>query len=124
MRIKGIGIDLVEFEEIEEHLNDAFVERILSERELDAYHALRSEKRRLEYLAGRFAVKEAYTKAYGHFEAPLNFKDVSVLPDEHGQPSIQSSYRPEDMCLVSLSHSPHYVVAVCQVMQPECDGLE
>ncbi|MFW6299196.1 MAG: holo-ACP synthase [Bacillota bacterium] len=124
MRIKGVGIDLVEFEEIRKHLNTAFIERILSDDELKVYHAFHSDKRKLEYLAGRFAVKEAYTKAYGRFETPLSFKDVSVLSDANGQPSIQSTYRPEDICLVSLSHSPHYVVAVCQVIQTECDGLE
>lgn len=121
MRTEGIGIDLVEFEEMRDHHSDKFVDRVLCEEERGVYDSMGTDKRKLEYLAGRFAAKEAYTKAYGSFDTPLNFKDVSVLADETGRPVIQSSYRPEDICHVSISHSRHYVVAICQVIQTERD---
>ncbi len=121
MRIKGIGIDIVEFSQMQAHHSENFVRRILSAAEQSVYDIMTTEKRKLEYLAGRFAAKEAYTKAYGHFERPLNFNEVSVLPDDDGKPVIHSPYRPEDICHLSISHSPHYVVAVCQVIQTERD---
>jgi len=109
---KAIGIDIVELEEIKERLSDKFVHRILSERELQRYHDIKNTERRLQYLAGRFAVKEAYTKVYKRFETPLNFTDVDVLNDEHGAPYIESKYRSEDKILVSISHSRNYVIAI------------
>jgi holo-[acyl-carrier protein] synthase len=74
-----------------------------------------SNKRKLEFLAGRFAVKEAYTKAYGTFETPLNFNEVSVLNDASGKPYLKSPYRSTDSVMISLSHSKHFVVAMCHL---------
>lgn len=109
---KAIGIDIVELEEIKEKLSDKFVHRILSEPELVRYHAIKNTERRLQYLAGRFAVKEAYTKVYRRFDTPLMFTDVTVGNDDTGAPYIVSSYYPDDVLHVSISHSRNYVVAV------------
>ena len=110
---KAIGIDIVEFKQILPKLNDKFINRILSKNELIRYNSITNEQRRLEYISGRFAVKEAYTKIYRRFDKPLNFTDVEVLNDEFGAPYIISSYKPEDKILVSISHSANYVVAIC-----------
>ncbi len=113
MKPSEIGIDLVEFARIDSMDQAALVDRVLSSEEKTLYEDLTHPKRRLEFLAGRFAVKEAYTKVYRTFDEPLNMKDVSVLKDEVGAPYIKSPYRPQDVIKVSLSHSEHYVVAVC-----------
>lgn len=110
---KHIGIDIVEFEEIKERLSDRFVDRILSDQELVKYHQIKNTERKISFLAGRFAAKEAYTKVYKRFEEPLNFKDVVILNDEFGAPYIISKYRPEDYVSVSISHSRNYAVAIC-----------
>jgi holo-[acyl-carrier protein] synthase len=110
---KQIGIDIVEFVEIEERLNDRFINRILSDQELEKYHSINHEDRKLAYLAGRFAAKEAYTKVYKKFNEPLNFKDVTVLNDSNGAPYIVSKYCPEDEVSISISHSRNYAVAIC-----------
>ncbi len=112
---KGVGIDIVELEEIKAHWNDKFVSRILSGEERKIYDTMGSNKRKLEFLAGRFAVKEAYTKAYGTFETPLNFNEVSVLNDASGKPYLKSPYRSTDSVMISLSHSKHFVVAMCHL---------
>ncbi len=109
---KSIGIDIVEIDEIKEKISDKFVQRILSERELEKYKSIKNTDRRIQYLAARFAVKEAYTKVYKHFETPLNFTDVEIFNDEFGAPYIKSKYRSEDKLLVSISHSRNYVVAI------------
>ncbi|MFP4286160.1 MAG: holo-ACP synthase [Candidatus Izemoplasmataceae bacterium] len=110
--MNSVGIDIVEIEAIKKRYNLAFVKRILSEDELVLFNAISSESRKLEFLAGRFAAKEAYTKVYKHFDKPLNFKDVSILKDEFGAPFIQSLYHKEDCLMISISHSEHYAIAI------------
>lgn len=110
---KEIGVDIVEFAQIKEKINDRFIKRILSNRELNRYNSISNNQRKLEYLAGRFAAKEAYTKVYKNFKTPLNFIDVEVLTDEFGAPYIESKYMPNDNVKVSISHSNNYVIAVC-----------
>jgi len=110
---REVGIDIVEFAEMKEKISDNFKHRVLSIEELKRYDSITNEKRKLEYLAGRFAAKEAYTKVYKSFDEPLNFVDVEVLSDEFGAPYIVSKYRPNDIIKVSISHSKNYVVAIC-----------
>ncbi|MCF7925087.1 MAG: holo-ACP synthase [Candidatus Izimaplasma sp.] len=111
--MNNVGIDLVEFEEIKERISDKFIERILSNDELEIYNKITQTQRKLAFLAGRFAAKEAYTKAYKTFDDELNFKDVSILNDRFGAPYIKSKYHPEDTLTLSISHSRHYAVAIC-----------
>ena len=110
---KEVGIDIVEFEEIKERMTDRFIERVLSKEELEVYNTINHPNRKLTYLAGRFAGKEAYTKVYKKFETPLNFQDVSILNDELGAPYIVSKYHPEDLVKISISHSRNYAIAIC-----------
>ena len=110
---KAIGIDIVEFNQIRPKLSDKFIKRILSENELKRYNSITNEQRKLEYISGRFAVKEAYTKVYKKFNEQLNFIDVEVLNDDLGAPYIKSKYHPDDKILVSISHSANYVIAIC-----------
>lgn len=110
--MNSVGIDIVEIESIKKRFNQAFINRILSEKELSLFNTITHDNRKLEFLAGRFAAKEAYTKAYKQFETPLNFKDVSILYDKFGAPFIESSYHPEDQLILSISHSDHYAIAI------------
>ncbi len=110
---KSIGIDIVEFNQIGKKISDRFIKRILSENELFRYNEITNKQRKLEYISGRFAAKEAYTKVYKKFDGPLNFTDVEILNDSLGAPYIKSKYRPNDEILISISHSENYVVAIC-----------
>jgi len=112
---KSIGIDIVEFSQIKEKINNRFIDRILSKEEKKKYESITNEQRKLEYISGRFAAKEAYTKVYKKFDTHLNFVDVEVLNDELGAPYIKSKYKPKDEILVSISHSRNYVVAICSL---------
>ncbi len=110
-----IGVDLVELDEIETRSTEKFVSRLLSVEEKRIYDKINDRKRRIGFLAGRFAAKEAYTKAYGSFDEPLNFRDVAILNDDAGSPYVVSKYRPEDTVLISISHSRRHAVAFCMV---------
>lgn len=63
--IVGLGTDIVELERIEDsmvRLGDVFAKRILTDAEFDQF---RASKRQVEFLAKRFATKEAAAKALG-----------------------------------------------------------
>ncbi len=110
--IKGIGVDLVAITRFESRLYEAFLNRVLSPEERRVYESFNTKRRQMVYLAGRFAVKEAYTKAVKRFETPLNFNEVSVLNDAQGAPYLITPYEPQDTIHVSLSHDETHVVAM------------
>lgn len=94
--IIGIGHDLVEVARIKRILRgrvkDAFLRRILAEEEIA--RAPSEGGRLAEYVAGRFAVKEAVAKALGcGIGAAVRFTDIIVLPDPRGRPVCTLSAR-------------------------------
>lgn len=109
--IAGIGIDIVEMKRIEE-INERqkrFAERILTINEKRTFEGL-SGKRKIEFLAGRFAAKEAFSKAHGSgIGKELSFLDIEISTDERGKPYIS---RPiNEGVHLSISHSVDYAVA-------------
>jgi holo-[acyl-carrier protein] synthase len=109
--IKGIGIDIVEISRIEEMIKKQgkFPERILTSNELDCFQSF-SGKRKAEYLAGRFAAKEAFSKAYGTgIGSALSFQDMEIMADERGKPYFS---RPDMKGIhLSITHSREYAAA-------------
>ena len=90
--IYGIGTDLVTIKRIEEALfrfGDRFLHRILSEAEVAEYAQSQQAAR---FVAKRFAVKEAFSKAYGTgIGESVGWHDVSVTHDAMGKPLLQTS---------------------------------
>ena len=64
--IKNIGVDQIEVDRIAKVVDrgDGFARKVLTDREFAQYQDL-THKRKIEYLGGRFAVKEAFSKAWG-----------------------------------------------------------
>lgn len=88
--IAGIGLDVVELERIARVLSgpagERFLGRVLTERERAAARDM-PDKRRVQYVAGRFALKEAVAKALGcGLGGLVGFRDIEALPDELGKP--------------------------------------
>ncbi|MRH43629.1 holo-ACP synthase [Aquibacillus halophilus] len=111
--IKGIGVDIVELERIEKilHQNERFIERVLTEEEKVIFDKLQSDKRKIEFLAGRFAAKEAYSKAIGTGLGKLSFQDIEIITDELGAPKISVKEAYGSSIFVSISHSQAYAIA-------------
>ncbi|MUK89720.1 holo-ACP synthase [Ornithinibacillus sp. L9] len=111
--IKGIGIDIIELIRIKESIqkNNRFADRILTNREKEYFMTLNSESRKVEFLAGRFAGKEAFAKATGTGIGRLSFADIEILPNEQGAPTITVSGYDAEQIFISISHSKEYVVA-------------
>lgn len=88
--ITGIGLDIVELGRIGklDARSGKFRARILTEAELEIYESLKG-RRRIEFLAGRFAGKEAFAKARGTgIGVACNFVDIEIVPDMKGKPVL------------------------------------
>lgn len=86
--ILGLGIDLVELERVarpHERFGISFAQKILHPDELAA---LPDGKRAVEYLAARFAAKEAAVKALGTGFRGVWFQDFCVRKNELGKPAL------------------------------------
>ncbi|OEF95874.1 hypothetical protein BHF68_10795 [Desulfuribacillus alkaliarsenatis] len=120
--ILGIGLDIVELERIKKALDknhDAFSKRILTTSELVEWQEISNEGRKVEFLAGRFAVKEAAAKAFGTGIGEVSFQDVCVFKDAKGKPGIHLTGNAKKMAAemaveqtwVSITHSSTYAIA-------------
>lgn len=88
--IQGIGLDIVELDRIArlDGKSAKFRMRILSDAELKRYEQL-PQHRRIEFLAGRFAGKEAFAKARGTgIGNGCRFEQIEILPDAVGKPTL------------------------------------
>ncbi|OZI59769.1 holo-ACP synthase [Bordetella genomosp. 11] len=92
--IAGIGLDLIRIDRIERALlrhGDRFAEKVLGEQELAKFHARRArdERRGVRFLATRFAVKEAFSKAIGlGMRMPMTWRRVQTLNAPGGRPVL------------------------------------
>lgn len=111
--IIGIGIDIVELDRIKRLMErqDSFAKRILTALEEREWQAL-SKQRQVEYLAGRFAAKEAIGKALGTgIGQTFGWQDVSILQSPSGAPLVQWGEEKKFITHVSISHSREYACA-------------
>ncbi|WP_042352502.1 holo-ACP synthase [Bacillus massiliigorillae] len=109
--IKGIGLDIIEIDRVRQLVEKQpkFVKRILTDDEQKRYESLKSG-RRIEYLAGRFAVKEAFSKAVGTgIGEGLSFLDIETSYDDKGKPCITKPI--SEGVHVSITHSQAFAAA-------------
>ncbi|OEG00247.1 hypothetical protein BHF71_05520 [Vulcanibacillus modesticaldus] len=89
--IYGIGIDVVRIKRIEEILirnEEHFLKKILTEKERQLYP--KERMKRAEFVAGRFAGKEAVAKALGTgIGSKLKWKDIEIGRLASGQPIVK-----------------------------------
>lgn len=79
------GVDIIEIERIERAImrwDSRFLQRVYTEAEIEY---CRDKARRF---AGRFAAKEATSKALGVGIRVLRWRDIEILPDRRGKPTI------------------------------------
>ena len=116
--IYGIGTDIVKIERIKnaaEKWGDSFVEKILTASEISYCNG---KKDPYPSISVRFAAKEALIKAIGG-EVPVRMKDIEVLNDAKGRPSLKVSNKLKAFfeekkivgCHLSLSHEKEFGVA-------------
>ncbi|QZA32842.1 holo-ACP synthase [Hydrogenibacillus sp. N12] len=123
--IVGVGIDLVDQARLARLLErrPRFIERVLTPAERAALPA--EGRRRLEFVSGRFAAKEALAKALGTgIGGRFSFQDISLLPGPGGRPAVRvegdrlkaALGAPGDVRIhVAISHERSHTVAVAIV---------
>lgn len=110
--INNIGIDIISNKKIKRLMSkESFVNKILSDKELSYYHTINNNKRKIEYLAGRFTSKEAIIKSITNKYPSWNYKDMSILNDQDGRPYFESDIITEEI-LISISHCDEYTVSM------------
>ncbi|HDZ17112.1 MAG TPA: SDR family NAD(P)-dependent oxidoreductase [archaeon] len=90
--------------------NPNFLEKYLTENEIEASKRFKNEKRKLEYFSGILASKECYLK-----QSPTvgSYHDIEVQKDEKGKPFFYSNKETQKIPkYLSISHSNEFSVAM------------
>lgn len=115
-----LGCDIIEIERIEqsiEKFGENFLKNILSDNEIALYER---RGKKAEFVAGRFAAKEAVSKALGTgIGRGYGFTDIEILPDELGKPFVYLKNEKKENMEVSISHSRMNAIAVCVIKEAE-----
>ena len=109
--ILGVGVDIVQVS----RLKPEHAKRILSEEETVVFNEIKLSQKQLEYLAGRFAVKEAIIKAIGHTNYVIGMRDITILNDDMGMPYVKAPSYKDIKFQISLSHEKEYSVGMCVI---------
>ena len=105
--ITGVGVDIVDLRRIAKK-KESLAKKILTKSEYSLYLDCLTETRKIEFLGGRFAGKEAFFKAVSN---PVPFTAIEILNDPSGKP-----YLNYDGVHISISHERKYAIAyvICE----------
>lgn len=130
--IIGIGSDILDIRRVEKAVENhpqRFAEKLLSETEIAQWQKL-PEHKSINYLAKRWAAKEALGKACGTgIRTPVLFPNITLGRDSLGKPQITAHHELHDwFCEKNITHvhvtlsdeSPYCVAFVVL----ETDGLK
>lgn len=111
------GVDIVEinrFHQLDPKIKERFLTRVFSRAErAESSDAVQS-------LAGKFAAKEAASKALGCGIGTLRWQDLEILKDDQGKPNLHLHLKAAEVAAqagwfswsVSISHTSTHAVAM------------
>ena len=114
----AVGIDITEVARIRrllERYGDRFIAHVLGD---DERKLLAQRTDRAQFVAGRFAAKEAAVKALGQYlNSRPSFSSLQIMPGDDGRPDLRFSNRIKELprslsTLVSISHERDYATAI------------
>ncbi|MEG0577567.1 MAG: holo-ACP synthase [Bacilli bacterium] len=115
----GIGTDIVKISRIEKALNNQKFINVLTSREKCIYERING-CRKSEWLAGRFAAKEAVFKALSKYTS-MNISDIEILESLNGAPSCKiDGFTIE----ISISHEKEYAIAFAIIIKDNNSKIE
>mgnify|MGYP005818044333 CR=1 FL=1 len=118
MNMENIGIDLVEIKKIKKIGKDILAARVLSSEEHQIYQTIQNSQSQLNFLAGRWASKEALFKV---FQMPpkinhncQNYCNWSILNNKNGAPYVKNNTCAtfSNPILISITHTNNYALAL------------
>ena len=104
----SVGIDIVDNQRIEKMLTKSFINKFLSDEEQEDYDLLPTIERKVEFIAGRIAAKEAVLKCL-KTKNICSMKDIIIRDDEWGAPFV--TYGEHDI-QISISHEKIFSIAI------------
>ena len=111
--IIGTGIDIIElkrFERVFLKFGDVLIKKIFN---YDEVPAKKNKNKIIATLAGKFAAKEAISKALGSgIGKKLRFKEISILNETSGKPFAKIDRYNLENIHISISHSNDNAVAL------------
>lgn len=105
--IIGIGCDIVTISRIEQAIDKPVIQKILTPREKEVADKLKGH-RKSEWIAGRFAAKEAIYKAI-HTVENCTILDIEILNNEQGAPVCTCF--PAYEIMISIAHEKETAIA-------------
>lgn len=119
--IIGIGTDIVNISRIEGVFNkykDKFLQKNFHPNEIDFFNNHVVDHKKYAFLAKRFAAKEAISKALGSGIGKVAFKDIVVLNNDLGAPTVRIDNESYDISnyKINISLSDDYPFAVAFVV--------
>ncbi|OQY07356.1 MAG: holo-[acyl-carrier-protein] synthase [Fusobacteriia bacterium 4572_132] len=121
MDVVGIGNDIIEIDRIKKAIerNKNFKYKVYTDKEIKY-----AEKSKFPYniYAGRFAAKEAISKAFGTGVRGFLLTDIEILNNELGKPDvilkneIKKKYE-ETEIMVTISHSKENAIAMALIQK-------
>lgn len=110
--VMQVGTDILSLRRLKsvfDRFKGKFAHKILSESELNVYNSIQNERRRLEYLGGRFCGKEAIFKAYE--TENLTWKQVSIMRNDRNKPIVLINGIEQKNMKISISHEEEFATA-------------
>ncbi|MDY0214095.1 MAG: holo-ACP synthase [Bacilli bacterium] len=105
----AVGIDIVYIPRFVG--KEKLAARILSPNELEIY---KNRPNKEEFLAGRFAAKEAFLKAIVEGIGRIAFTKIDIVYQRDGRPEIHYGGK---IYPVSISHDGDYAVAIVEIKE-------
>lgn len=120
MNFIGIGNDIIEINRIEKAIKKInFITKVFTENEIKLFEI---KGNRAEFFAGRFAAKEAVSKALGTGFREFSLTDIEILNDSLGKPYVTFKnnidfYNKKYFIDISISHCKEYATAVAIIFE-------
>ena len=118
------GVDIIEINrlnKLNKNIRNRFLKRVFTTRELSLI------KNSYSSAAGRFAAKEAVSKALGAGIGDVRWQDIEILQGKSGEPQLFLHNKAKDFSdqlnletwSVSISHSKEYAVSFVVALSNE-----
>ena len=112
--ILGVGTDFIEKKRVEKILKkygDRFINKILSDSEKKNFSSVDKTKK-VNFLTSAFSSKESFVKALGTGFREIYPRDISIIKNKSGKPSIQCDLIRDYKAHLSVTNDEKYTLSM------------